>query len=107
MSGCGQGLVNTDPFVDAKKDEHGNVTLLDTPRNWRDWREAVDPQIRAETLGRNPPGFATWNEKWVQQLHALNSGQENAPKYIAYILEARRRAGLPELEGFPPQPTSE
>jgi len=35
-------------------------------------------------------------------LFALESSQENAPKYIAYIIESRHRAGLPPLEGYPP-----
>lgn len=102
MTGCGRGIFNTEPFVDAKNDEGGNTVLLDTDRNWQDWLEAVDPQIRAEISGRDAPGFPTWNEKWVRQLLAIERSQENAPKYIAYIIESRRRAGLPELEGYPP-----
>lgn len=106
MAGCGRGIFNTEPFVDAQKDAQGNTILLDTNRNWQDWREAIDPQIRAEISGRSAPGFPTWNEKWVRQLQAIEKTQENAPKYIAYIIDARRRAGLPELEGYPP-PASE
>ena len=100
MSGCGRGIFNTEPFVDARKDEHGNTVLLDTDRNWQDWRDAVDPQIRAEVSGRNTPGFPSWNEKWVAQLLAIERTQEDASNYIAYIIESRRRAGLPELEGY-------
>jgi hypothetical protein len=107
VPGCGGGLFNTEPFVDSNRDEHGNVILLDTDRNWEDWREAIDPQIRAEAAGRSPPGAATWNESWILILSALQKSQENAPKYIKYILEERRRASLPELEGYPPERASQ
>ena len=100
MMGCNGGLFNTEPFVDTTTDAQGNRLLADTQRRWQDWREAIDPQIRAETSGRNAPGFPTWNEKWVRQLLALEKSQENAPKYIAYIIESRRQMGLPELEGY-------
>ena len=102
MSGCGRGIFNTEPFVDTTTDAHGNRLLADTPRRWQDWREAVDPQVRAEASGKSAPGFATWNEKWGRMLFALESSQENAPKYIAYIIESRHHAGLPPLEGYPP-----
>jgi len=104
MSGCGRGIFNTEPFTDTTKDVHGRAIAADTARNWQEWREVVDPQLAAESMGRKPPGFSTWNEKWIRQLRAIEKTQENAPKYIAYIVEARRRAGLPELEGYPPPP---
>ncbi len=100
MMGCNGGLFNTEPFVDTTTDAQGNRLLADTQRRWQDWREAIDPQISAEASGRNAPGFPTWNEKWVRQLLALEKSQENAPKYIAYIIESRRQKGLPELEGY-------
>lgn len=99
MSGC--GAFTTEPFVDAKEDEGGEVTLLDTSRNWRDWREAVDPQIDSEIAGIPAPGFPTWNEKWVRQLKAIRRTQENPQRYTTYIIQKRREAGLPELRGFP------
>lgn len=102
MSGCGRGILNTEPFVDAKKDEHGNVVLRDTPRMWQDWCDEVDRAVSNEVAGRRPGGGITsWNVQWLRVISA-NSDRENAPKYIAYIIESRRRAGLPELEGYPP-----
>lgn len=102
MSGCGRGIFNTEPFTDMTRDAQGRSIAADTPRNWEFFRELVDPQISSEVQGQRPPGFPTWNEKWLRQLRHIESGRENAPKYIAYIIESRRRAGLPELEGYPP-----
>jgi len=103
MSGCGRGIFNTEPFVDAKKDEQGRSVLLDTARMWAEFTEIVDMRIASEKRDGKPPGVRTWNEHWVDQIKTLgDGGQENAPKYIAYIIESRRRAGLPELEGYPP-----
>jgi hypothetical protein len=102
MSGCGRGILNTEPFVDAKKDEHGKVILLDTPRMWQYWREDTDRDVAREVAGMRPGGgIPSWNAFWLRVISA-NSDRENAPKYIAYIIESRRRAGLPELEGYPP-----
>lgn len=97
--GC--GILSAGPVVDFRKDDQGKVILLDTTRRWADWRAVVDPQIAAEISGMSAPGFPSWNEKWVRQLEALAASQENAPKYIGHIIDKRREAGLPELEGFP------
>lgn len=104
LVGCGMsnggGIFNKEPFVDAKKDAHGNVTLLDTPRMWRDWKDDVDRAVAKEVRGDSPGGgIANWNVQWRRVIDA-NKDRENASKYIAYILEARRKAGLPELEGY-------
>jgi hypothetical protein len=102
MSGCGRGIFNTEPFTDMTKDEHGRSKIADTPRNWRDWREEIGFALEAEAAGKRANGGVTWNEFWLLRFRALERTQENAPKYIDYIIEARRRAGLPELEGYPP-----
>lgn len=106
LVGCGMSnggsIFNTEPFVDAKKDEHGKVILLDTPRMWQYWQEDTDRDVAKEVAGTRPGGgISSWNTFWLRVIEA-NEGRENAPKYIAYIIEARRRAGLPELEGYPP-----
>lgn len=101
MSGCGRGIFNTEPFVDATKDGQGNVVLRDTPRMWQDWRDEVDRAVANEVAGRRPGGgISSWNFQWLRVIGA-NGGRENAGKYVAYIIESRRRAGLPELEGYP------
>lgn len=102
MSGC--GIFNTEPSADWGESPDGREILLDTARNWRDWREVIDPQLRAELSGHDAPGGVEWNESWILILRAIEKTQENAPKYIAYIIESRRRAGLPELEGYPTLP---
>lgn len=102
VSGGGRGILNTEPFTDTTRDAQGRSIAADTARNWEFFRVLVDPQISSEAQGKRPPGFPTWNEKWLRQLRHIESGRENAPKYIAYIIESRRRAGLPELEGYPP-----
>lgn len=106
MSGCGRGIFNTESFVDATKDDSGRVVLRDTPRMWVDFRENVDRQVARESRGEPAQGRMSWNDFWLRRVAYMNGGsQENAPKYIAYIIESRRRAGLPELEGYSPPPT--
>lgn len=100
MSGC--GMADTEPFVDAEKDEQGNLRLLDTPRMWKNWTENVDFRVSNEVSGRRPPGGkSTWNDFWIRLINENRERRENAQKYINYIIEKRREAGLPPLEGYP------
>lgn len=96
MSGC--GLFNTEPIVDTETSEEGQLVLLDTPRNWRDFKATVDLQVSNEKADKSPPGVTTWEEHWLQRIEKNEASRENASKYVAYIIEARRAAGLPELE---------
>ena len=102
MSGCLGGLFNTDRGIDVEQREDGTYVIADTPRMWRDWTESVDMEIRREVAGEKPSGGGTWSERWLRSIRSLQDGrQENAPKYVAYIVESRRKVGLPELEGYP------
>ena len=106
LQGCqvmGHGSIfNREPFVDARKDANGNSVLLDTPRMWRDFVENVDEKIAEETDGAKPPGVDTWNRHWFLVIRHMRSGsQENPEKYVAYIVDSRRKKGLPELIGIP------
>lgn len=95
-------IFNTEPFVDAKKDANGNVVLLDTPRMWADFVDLTDKQTSSERAGKRPPGVSDWNKHWIMRIREMEGGsRENAPRYIAYIVEQRRKAGLPELVGYP------
>jgi len=103
VSGCLGGVFNTEPRLDTRKDEYGNIIVLDTPRMWQYWRYDMDREVSREVAGARPGGgITTWNELWLRVIDQANSNRENAPKYIAYILESRRKAGLPELFGYPP-----
>lgn len=98
MFGCKNGIFNTEPFVDTTTDAQGNRVAADTQRNWQDWRESIDQRIKTETAGKKAPGFNDWGQHWQSIFTALERSQENSPRYINYIIEQRRKAGLPELE---------
>lgn len=99
ISGC--GIAGTEPFVDAEKDEQGNVRLQDTPRMWRDWQADVDRAVAKEVSGEPPGrGIESWSKQWQRVIRA-NRDRENAQKYINYIIDKRQEAGLPPLEGDP------
>lgn len=102
-AGCGMTeMFNTDPGYDYKKQPDGSVLLLDTPRMWKDWTDITDRRVRAETKGMKPEaGKSSWNDYWLWLIHANQSGREHSQKYINYIIEQRRAAGLPELPGYP------
>jgi hypothetical protein len=98
LTGC-TSIFNTEPFVDATRDAQGNVILRDTPRMWRDWQEVIDMYVADERVGKAPPrGKNSWNDHWASMISS-NLTRENANKYIDYIVESRRKAGLPDLEG--------
>ncbi|MES9869794.1 MAG: hypothetical protein ABW090_08230 [Sedimenticola sp.] len=98
MTGCGSGFFSSG--IDSKHDGHGKVILLDTPNNWDTWITIIDLEIADELAGKKPPGGAkSWDERWYRSIDNLNEGhQENEKKYIKYIIDSRRKVGLPPLK---------
>jgi|GEM_PF-2502504 len=95
---CG-GSSNTEPFVDMDiyTDESGNVFIADTPRMWEDFVIRTRERIKQNINNERPPGVDSWNEHWVVSLESIKNGQQNPDKYIEYIINERRKAGLPEI----------
>lgn len=99
LAGCETSIFNTEPFVETRRDEQGNVIIKDTPRMWEDFKQIMQMHIESERLGQRAPGVDKWNKFWLLRIKFLKDGnQENPQKYIDYIIEARRAASLPELE---------
>lgn len=101
MAGCGSGFFSSG--IDSKRDEHGNTILLDTPNNWENWVIYMDLHIADESSGKQVPGGGglgkTWEEFWQRLIRDIGDGrQENPQRYINYIIEKRRRVGLPPLK---------
>jgi hypothetical protein len=85
-------------MIDSHRDANGNIVLEDTPRMWADWKAEVDRAVAEELSGQDPGGgIDSWITQW-QRVIAANSNRENTEKYIAYIIDSRREAGLPELD---------
>lgn len=99
MAACSRGAARGgEPFVDSRRDAQGNVMLRDTDRMWSDFTGSVDRDIERERSGGRPSGGTpSWNEHWRLRMNAYRSSQDNAPRYLDYIVQARRQAGLPEL----------
>ena len=102
IGGC--NAYKADPEFDHGKGvKHlpdGTLILADTPAQWESFRATVDMHIAEERAGKTPlySNPLTWNDFWNGRLRAIEAGQgENWPRYAAYIVEARRRAGLPAL----------
>jgi hypothetical protein len=86
--------------VDYGKTVDGKTYLRDTPRTWAYLTKETDDGIALELKGKPPMGgLKSWNEGWVRGIrHLRNSGEvEHPEKYVAYIIEQRRKAGLPEI----------
>lgn len=102
-----------DSGYDIQRQPDGTGLLLDTPRMWVRWEESVNDEVprevkfrrgdvQGDSLDGRPQGGGTWNNYWLQRIHALQSGdQEHPQKYIDYIIQQRREAGLPALVGYP------
>lgn len=97
MNGCKSGLFNTEPFSDSVVDEGGNKLLADTTRNWANFIEMMDLHIASELDHARAPGVDTWNIFWMYRFKAIKTNTENPDRYINYIINSRREAGLPEL----------
>jgi len=91
------GVFNTEPMLDTHRDAEGNIIVEDTPRMWAYWKDNVDHAVAKEVSGRMPGGGTdSWDTHW-QRVFAANSDRENAEKYMSYVIDTRRAAGLPEL----------
>jgi len=98
-SGC--GLFNTEPFADTTYDQSGNLVVADTERMWVSFIERVGRRVNNELAGYKPEaGKASWDEFWLWWFEGIEEAQENAPKYIEYIVRTRRNHGLPDIEGY-------
>lgn len=102
LSGC-TGLASlSDSGIDARRDAQGKVILPDTPRMWAQFTQLTDIAISHEVEGSTHwGGYKNANDAWVHTIHVNETGREHAQKYINYIIERRRAAGLPELVGYP------
>ena len=85
-------------MVDTRRDAQGNVILRDTPRMWADWMSGVDRTVAKEAAGDAPGGgMPSWESHWQRVIRENSTSRENPQRYIDYLLDTRRRAGLPEL----------
>lgn len=105
-SGCGGAplwnALSSDPGYDIKRDAQGNAILLDTPRMWKDFEQVTDYSIAREVAGDTHWGTSkNANEAWIDLIRRIQAHREHPQKYIDYIIEKRRAAGLPELVGYP------
>lgn len=110
LSTCLSGCAFVPPYgeVDYGKTADGKSYLRDTPRTWNYIQKDTDEAIASELKGKPPGGgLNSWNENWVRVIrNTRNGNQENPEKYIAYLIEQRRKAGLPEIV-FPSGPPNE
>ena len=83
-----------DPVTGAHK-------LKDTAYHRSDWVSDINGQIRDELAGKTPPRVdLTWNAWWVELIARQRKYQVNPDFYIQYIIDARRKAGLPKLRFY-------
>ena len=89
--------------VEGERRPDGTWYLYDTPSHRAEFQRMMDMHIEDEKAGLKPSGgHKQWNEFWLSIIRVLTPDrQQNPAKYIDCIIESRRRAGLPELEGYP------
>lgn len=85
--------------ITAEKMKNGTLHFDDTPALWDEFRRMMDMHIELERAGKPAGGRVSWSDFWNLRIRALApERQEHSAKYINYIIEARRKAGLPELD---------
>lgn len=102
---------------DVRRDENGKIMWLDTESNWRDFTDRTDREVAREVDFRGPnllpfnrpsgmpADQADWNLWWLDAFERHKRYQDNPERYIAYSVQARRAAGLPELVRPDEQPS--
>jgi hypothetical protein len=101
LAGCLRpGLFSTKPQweLDTARKLDGSTYERDTERNWQFYVALYETEVGHERQRTKPPGDSTsWVEYWHRHFAHLRVRQENPEKYIAFILDLRRKAGLPDL----------
>jgi hypothetical protein len=87
---------------DITHDADGHEIFADTPRMWADFVQRTDISIKNEVRGSTHwGGYKNANDAWVAGLRDIPRYREHPQKYVDYIIQERRRVGLPELTGYP------
>jgi hypothetical protein len=87
---------------DMTRDAQGNEIFADTPKMWEDFVQRTDVAIHDEVAGKTHWGkYKSANDGWVAGIRNMPKYREHPQKYIDYIIQKRRAAGLPELIGYP------
>jgi hypothetical protein len=92
VCGCQGYEFANDPVTGQKKVKDNSFLRWDFARD-------VDRQIKDELAGETPPRVdLTWNDWWVDLIDRQKKYLiGDSDFYITYIIDARRKAGLPEL----------
>lgn len=85
--------------LNTRRDENGNLILLDTPSMRIGAASAYDQTIEMEKRGHANSDGVSWNDRWLGTIRSIRKNTENPEWYVQYIIEQRRKAGLPELDG--------
>ena len=65
---------------------------------WEFFKDSVDKDIRKEKGGGQPTaGHKTWRTYWMWSAELARKSKEGGQRRIDYIIEQRRKAGLPEI----------
>ncbi|MFC3552505.1 hypothetical protein ACFOLC_16010 [Lysobacter cavernae] len=99
LAACTRAASSMGMGADTRKDSQGRVILLDTPRMRADATDSYDHTIAMEKRGHKLSNGMSWNQDWLLTIQSIRKNTENPEWYVQYIIEQRRKAGLPELEG--------
>lgn len=77
-------------------DDDGDLVVADIAFNWSYYRQDTHRWVLDEAAGRPAPvGYASWHEYWLRIWEVWIN---DPPKYLAYMKERRRQAGLPDVD---------
>lgn len=94
------GFANLSALGISLKDDDGEEQLQDTPELWAMFVARVARHALDERAGKRPfRRSGDWDDFWETWISVLLDGhQENADRYVRYIVQYRRRQGLEELK---------
>lgn len=96
----GLGIAASGKNFGFTRNAQGEIILLDTPGMRSDATFAYDENIKMEQEGHRLSNGMSWNEVWLNAIRSIRTNTENPEWYVQYIIDRRREAGLPELEGL-------
>jgi len=84
--------------LDVRIKADGSVFVLATDHNWQELTKYNRDEVKKESI-KAPPllNYPTWTDYWRDRFTKTSLNAENPKRYLKFIVELRRKSGLPEL----------
>ncbi|MEI0735872.1 hypothetical protein VQ056_02965 [Paenibacillus sp. JTLBN-2024] len=85
--------------LNTRRDENGNLILLDTPSMRIGAASAYDQTIEMEKRGHANSDGMSWNDRWLGTIRSIRKNTENPEWYVQYHHRAAAKGRASRTRG--------